>query len=242
MTSPPPTTLILLPGLDGTEVFFRPLITTLPSWVRPVVVTYPTTGPNRYSDLLPLVEAAVADIEHFYVLGWSFSGPLALTLAAKEPQRTQGVILSASFIRPPLPLLPRVRFAIGTQMVTFIRLARRVPGFVPGRWSAQVKRDKATTLGRVPAEALVARIQAILTVDARETLHACRAPILYVAGSHDRVVPLRNGEEVVREAPTARIVTIAGPHLAMYSNPVAAATAITTFMQELAPAIHGRAT
>jgi pimeloyl-[acyl-carrier protein] methyl ester esterase len=98
-----PATLVLLPGLDGTEVFFRPLVASLPSWVKPVIVTYPTTGANGYADLLPLVEAAVASIENFYILGWSFSGPLALMLAAKEPRRTQGVILSASFIRPPLP-------------------------------------------------------------------------------------------------------------------------------------------
>jgi pimeloyl-ACP methyl ester carboxylesterase len=98
-----PATLVLLPGLDGTEVFFRPLVASLPSWVKPVIVTYPTTGANGYADLLPLVEAAVASIENCYILGWSFSGPLALMLAAKEPRRTQGVILSASFIRPPLP-------------------------------------------------------------------------------------------------------------------------------------------
>src|SRR5215470_15098884 len=89
LVSQPTATLILLPGLDGTEVFFRPLLAALPSWIRPVVVTYPTSGANGYADLLPLVESAVADIEAFYVLGWSFSGPLALMLAAKEPQRTR---------------------------------------------------------------------------------------------------------------------------------------------------------
>jgi hypothetical protein len=30
-----PETLVLLPGLDGTEVFFRPLLASLPEWVRP---------------------------------------------------------------------------------------------------------------------------------------------------------------------------------------------------------------
>ena len=81
------------------------------------------------------------DIATFYVLGWSFSGPLALMLAEKEPQRTRGVILSASFIRPPLLFLPWVRFAIGTPLVIIIRLARRTPGLVPGRNGTNVTRQ-----------------------------------------------------------------------------------------------------
>jgi pimeloyl-ACP methyl ester carboxylesterase len=97
------TTLVLLPGLDGTEVFFKPLLAARPKWIKPVVVTYPTSGANHYSDLLTVVRAAVEDSKDFYVLGWSFSGPLVLMLAAKERSKVRGVILCASFIRPPLP-------------------------------------------------------------------------------------------------------------------------------------------
>lgn len=39
-----PATLILLPGLDGTEVFFRPLLAWLPKWITPMVVQFPTAG------------------------------------------------------------------------------------------------------------------------------------------------------------------------------------------------------
>jgi len=196
-------------------------------------VTYPTSGGNGYADLVPLVEAAVENLEAFHVLGWSFSGPLALTLAAKQPKRTQGVILSASFIRPPLPLLPWVRFAVGAPVVTFLRLARRMPGWVPRRWPQQLKRDKATTLRRVPAPVIAARAQAIITLDARTVLRACGAPILYLAGSRDRVVPRRNAELIVREVSTVQVVTIEGSHMAMYTNPMATATAITRFIRSL---------
>jgi pimeloyl-[acyl-carrier protein] methyl ester esterase len=238
LTSPMTIPLILLPGLDGTEVFFRPLLATLPSWVKPVVVSYPTSGPNSYEDLLPLVEAATANLDDFFVLGWSFSGPLALLLAAKNARRTRGVILSASFIRPPLPFLSWLRFAVGTPLVMSLRLVRRAPGLV-GRWNEQFTRDKAATWHRVPARTLAARAQAILTVDTRGALRACRAPVLYLAGSHDRVVPFANAEAVVREVPTTRVETIAGPHLAMYTNPVAASTAITRFMQSSTKSVHG---
>lgn len=47
---PEPATLILLPGLDGTDVFFRPLLAALPQWISPIVVQYPPAGVNRLPD------------------------------------------------------------------------------------------------------------------------------------------------------------------------------------------------
>ena len=58
-----------MPGLDGTEIFFGPLIAALPESVKPLVVTYATSGANNYSSLLPVVRAAVEGSEEFYVLG-----------------------------------------------------------------------------------------------------------------------------------------------------------------------------
>ena len=55
----PEATLVLLPGLDGTDAMFAPLLESLPPWICPVVVTYPASGPNGYDDLLPLVQRAV---------------------------------------------------------------------------------------------------------------------------------------------------------------------------------------
>jgi hypothetical protein len=54
--------------------------------------------------------------------------------------------------------------------------------------------------------------------------------VLYLAGSRDRVVPSWNIEDVVRESPSAKAVTIDGPHLALYSNAGAAARVIVDFM------------
>ena len=65
----PKTTLVLFPGLDGTEIFFGPLLSQLPSWIDPVVITYPPTGPNTYDDLAPVVLDAVDKLREFAVLG-----------------------------------------------------------------------------------------------------------------------------------------------------------------------------
>jgi pimeloyl-ACP methyl ester carboxylesterase len=61
---------------------------------------------------------------------------------------------------------------------------------------------------------------------------ACHVPLLYVRGSTDVVVPGWNARAVIRAIPTARVVTIPGPHLALYTNPEAAARAIVQFIGE----------
>jgi pimeloyl-[acyl-carrier protein] methyl ester esterase len=225
-----PVTLVLLPGLDGTEVFLRPLLAALPAWIRPVAVTYPASGPNGYADLFPLVEAAVAGLGDFFILGWSFSGPLALMLAAREPRRARGVILAASFVRSPVPRLTWLRPATIGPVVWALRALRRLPVVLGRPRTDPFRVDKATTWGRVSATVLAARARAALSVDARPHLRACPCRVLYLASSDDEVVGPGNGEEVVRELATARLVTIVGPHLAMYTNPGAAAEAIVSFM------------
>ena len=227
-----PTTLVLLPGLDGMEIFFEPLLAVLPTWVKPVVVTYPIPGPNDYSSLLAVVQATIEDFDskEFYVLGWSFSGPLALMLAAKDPTRIQGVILCASFVRPPLPVPSWLRFAVTSPIVHLVRLARRTPVFLANNSTCLLCHDKTATWARVPTRTLTARARAILALDARECLRKCPRPVLYLAGSRDRVVPSWNVADVVRESPSAKVVTIDGPHLALYSNAGAAARVIVDFM------------
>jgi len=53
-----------------------------------------------------------------------------------------------------------------------------------------------------------------------------------VGGSSDVVVPSSNARAVARAIPTARVVTIDGPHLALYTNPEAAARTIVQFIRE----------
>ena len=123
----PITNLVLLPGLDGTEVFFRPFLAALPPSIRPLVVTYPRSGPNDYKTLLQLVLEKVAHLPTFFLLGSSFSGPLAILLAAAHPARLRGLILSATFLRAPKPHLTRYKFAAVPPVIWSLRFARRFP-------------------------------------------------------------------------------------------------------------------
>jgi pimeloyl-ACP methyl ester carboxylesterase len=225
-----PTTLVLLPGLDGTDVLLQPLLASLPGSVQPLVVTYPAAGDNGYAGLLAIVRRAVADLPECYVLGWSFAGPLALMLAAAEPDKVRGVILSASFVRRPTALLGLLRFVLVAPPVWMWRAARRLPLWLFRPRTDDLRRAKSETWKRVSARVVAARLRAIAGVDTSGLLHVCRQPVLYIASSEDGIVPRRNAAEVVSLRPSVKLVTIEGPHLAMFSNPQAAAQAIAEFI------------
>lgn len=230
----PDATLVLLPGLDGTDAMFAPLLASLPPWISPVVVTYPSSGPNGYDDLLPLVQRAVAGTRRFHILGWSFGGPLALMAAGANPAAVRGIILCASFARTPRPDLAPWRFAFRPPVVATIRALRRAPALVRGYPSDDLRRARAQTWRQVGARVLSSRTRAALAVDARPHLASSAAPVLYVASSRDRVIPRHNIEEIKAVARACEVVTIDGPHLALVTNAPAAAAHIADFVRRTA--------
>jgi len=223
-------TLVLLPGLDGTGVFLQPLLAALPASVRPVVITYPQTGGHGYPELLALIRREVAGLGEFYVLGWSFSGPLALMLAEAEPARVNGVILSATFVRAPHAWMPWWRWALVGPVVWTWRAGRRLPLWLFRPRGDALRQAKTQTWRLISAGLLAQRLRAIAGVDARAELRRCHGPVLYLAASDDHIVPHRCFEEISRERPSVTLKTIPGRHLAMYANPHPAAQAILEFI------------
>jgi len=225
------TTLILLPGLDGTEVFFRPLMERLPTTLLPLALNYPAAGPHGYGALLDFVREELADIPRYVVLASSFSGPLAILLAASEPRKVRGVILAATFASSPGGSLTHLRFAVRTPLVAVLRFARRLP-----IWILRPRRDalriaKQETWSRVSARALATRARAALGADMRETLRRCGQPLLCVTYDADDVVPARCADEIQGHCTQARRITLPGGHLAMFSDPEPLAAAIVRFVE-----------
>jgi len=227
------TTLVLLPGLDGTGILLAPLLHRLPPWIRPVVVEYPDAGANSYESLIELVDAKVPQQGKFAILGWSFGGPLALMVAARRPLQVSAVILCATFVTPPIPKLVPFRFIAITPVIFITRAFRRIRYVIPGFASSELRRAKATLWRRVDARVLAARSRAVLSVDARPLLKACRAPLMYLASNDDDVVRRPSRDEVVAVAPQTQVCEIEGPHLALFTNPVDAAECIAKFLREV---------
>src|SRR5450755_3555099 len=95
--------LVLLPGLDGTGKLFAEFVQVLSPKVECVVVAYPKDQPMGYGELEGLVVSALPNNRPFVLLGESFSGPLAIRIAARAPKGLVGLILSVTFAKNPYP-------------------------------------------------------------------------------------------------------------------------------------------
>ncbi len=98
-------TLLLLPGMDGTGDLFEPFAAALGSEFTVKVVRYPASEPLGYVELEAFARDRSFPAEGpFVILGESFSGPIAISLAASCSSRLKAVILCCSFVRNPRPL------------------------------------------------------------------------------------------------------------------------------------------
>ena len=226
--------LLLLPGMDGTGLLFDPLLESLPDWLHPNVVAYPPNEPLGYAELFPLVRNARPPVGDFVVLAESFSGPLALMLAAVEPPGLRGIILCASFIRFPLSAPFRL-IAAATQPICF----RLAPTWI-ARWAlmgnhgtAHLNRLFATATATVSPTTMATRARAIANVDVTAELRSCRVPLLYLSGQNDRVVGPNCLSEIRRVKPDTKVVELPGPHLLLQTFPEEAAFEIDQFTSKI---------
>jgi pimeloyl-ACP methyl ester carboxylesterase len=223
-------TLLLLPGLDGTDVFFRPLMAALPPTIRARTVCYPDGGANSYEELLGPVRAAAAETGPCWVLGSSFSGPLAVMLAAAHPEHVRGLILAATFLRAPVERVALWRLLAVAPVVWLLRAARRVPVWTLRGRGDPLRVAKAETWRRVGARTLAARSRAALGADVRSVYNACPQRVLCIAFAADKVVPFSRAAEIVAGRPAAKLVVLPGGHLAMHTDPEPFRDAVAGFM------------
>jgi pimeloyl-ACP methyl ester carboxylesterase len=227
-------TLVLLPGMDGSEMLFTPLRGAAPAGVDTIAIGYPSGPQNGYDDLLPLVRAQLPADRPFFLLGWSFSGPLALLAAATRPAGLRGVILVASFVKTPVPHLPRwARFLAMPALFRFYPAASRAKALLGGYGTREVRRLLAEAHAAAGFDAIACRARAALSIDATEALVACPAPVLYLRARKDGVIRASHAEAIRGLLPSAAIADIDGPHLALVTNPAAAWDAVAAFMDRV---------
>lgn len=234
--------LVLLPGMDGTGRLFSGFVAELAAWIRPVVIPLPAiavgTRPERV--LAPptaLLDALAAHVRErlpaggrFAVLGESFSGPIALRLAAVRPPGLAAVVLVASFHRRPVA---RWR-SLAAALVPVLP----VP---PPRWairrllagpdaSPALVREVRDAVASVPPAEIAARVRAALAEDASAALAACAVPVLSLHGARDRLLRRALPEELRALRPALQIERLAAPHLVLQRAPRDAARAVERFL------------
>lgn len=219
--------VVLLPGLHGSAALFAPFIAAAPTWARPQAAAYPPDGPYDYDAAEVTARAVLPDDRPFVLVAESFSGPVALRIAADPPQGLRAVVLVASFARSPLPVsLGRVPDAA----FSLLPMRSAIPRWFLGgsRREAGFDRLLRETLHGVSRDTFVARLRAIDEVDVRHLLPDIRLPVVYLQATADRLIAPAFGRELIACAATGRLARVRGAHMLLQTAPEACWRAVLT--------------
>ena len=223
-------TLVLLPGLDGTGKLFSEFVKSLASGVDSRIVAYPKDRALGYDELETLVLAALPHDRRFILLGESFSGPIAIRIAARPPAGLLGVILCGTFAKNPFPWLrwarPLAAYLPLKSLPRWLRAPLMWGSASPHRAPAQTER----AMTGVSAVVIRRRIAALLTVDESAALGRIRVPTLLLRAVRDRVIPRAATQWILKTLPAAQLAEIDGPHLLLQARPAECAAVVLQFM------------
>lgn len=225
------TTLVLLPGMDGTGKLFQPFVRELPADWRVSVVSYPADARLGYDALASMARAALPPDGPLVLLGESFSGPVAIQLASDLGQRVQALILCSSFARNPRP---------GLSWLGVLTGGLPSPAAMPAAISSRVMLGTqapaesrlllAQALSELPAAVLRARLKAVMDVNVMPLLVQLRCPVLYLQARQDLLVPSHAAAAIRRALPALQVVSLDGPHGLLQAAAKAAAAAVQAFL------------
>jgi pimeloyl-[acyl-carrier protein] methyl ester esterase len=225
--------IVLMPGMDGSGELLREFVAALPEECAVETVRYPADRWVPYRELAKSLVAGLPE-EGFVLVAESYSTPLAVRMAATQPEGLQGMVLCAGFCTSPLR---------GWRRWVVMRMAPvlahlPLPGFLV-RWllvgedaPAALVEAVAAAVSWVEPRVLAARVRETLRCDVLADLAQVRVPVLYVQPTQDRVVDPVCLEEIRRVKP-GRTVAIDGPHLLLQREPELAAEVVAGFVREL---------
>jgi pimeloyl-[acyl-carrier protein] methyl ester esterase len=229
MGTPEATPIILLPGMDGTGEFLRALADQL-ALHRPVqLFAYPPDQPLNYAQLTTYVVERVPN-RPFVILGESFSGPIAIEIAATDP-RAVGLVLASSFARHPLP----AQFAALARLFDLRWLPKRImaTALMGSTATPELAARLHQVLAALPREILQFRAREVLRVDKRNRLSEITCPVLSLHGRFDHLVNRRRVDEIATAQPRCQVHWFASSHMLLATHPDAAAKAINHFCAQM---------
>jgi pimeloyl-[acyl-carrier protein] methyl ester esterase len=198
-------------------------------------LNFPTDENHSYQQLLVTLQKSVPATEPFILLAESFSTPLAIQFAARQPQNLRGLILCTGFGSSPAKGWRR----LAGLFLAPILFRLPLPGAAVSFWLAgpgappSLLHAVRAAISSVRPKVLSARLRAVLCCDVRHELSRIEVPILLLQASRDRLVPASSAEEMLLIRPDATLKTLEGPHLLLQREPHKAAAAVRDFIDPL---------
>ena len=210
--------VVLVPGMDGTGLLFYRQVPLLASRHR--VATYAlrntaTTMDELVGDLSRVIDAVDAVGRRAIVVGESFGGALALSIALARPERVSALVILNSFAH----FAPQHRLHVaihGLRAMPWgaMGLVRRATAFrmhSPHTHRSEIRRFLALT-ARASQEGYINRLRILTRYDVRERLHELRPPTLFLASERDHLVPAVSQARYMSERAPGGVMRILAGH------------------------------
>jgi pimeloyl-[acyl-carrier protein] methyl ester esterase len=185
--------------------------------------------------MIRFVDEALPVTEDYFIVAESFSGPIAITIATRNPppKRLRGVVLSATFAEAPLEGL----WAVLANVFGGIFMRFNPPGFVIRRFLLDVDAPAedvecvAEAIGSVSGAVMAKRLRILLKMDVRRRLGLTKVPVLILAAKKDRLVARGVTQRLIDGVTGAEVVWIEGPHLLLMSRTLEVWDAVRDFVE-----------
>ena len=225
--------LVLLPGMDGTGDCFSPFLKCLSTAISYTVINYDNGIPMDYDSIEVSIRKQLPLEVPFIILGESFSGPIAISIAAAPPENLIGVVFVCTFARNPQPMLtwlkPFIRF---TPIKSAPKSAMQY--FILGSHAtASLNTMLHAAIDQVSEEVLRFRAALVLDIDYTNLIDKISLPCLYFVATQDRVVPRAASQYMFDRLSNVRVEEINAPHFLLQVEPVQAAKLIEKFVISL---------
>ena len=229
-----PTTLevILLPGLDGTGRLFGPFVKALPSHLKASVVAYPADVPETYSELATRVRKALPPDRPFAIVAESFSGPVAIEVAATKPGGLKALILVGTFVQQPVRFVPAwMRLLVPNCLFRLSPPTWLLRRLVAGDGaSEELLLETRAALRLVKPAVLASRCSDAMSVNIADRFLQVQVPMLYVTGLRDRLLGQTTVQELKGLRPDLEVAPIEAPHFVLQRCPAEAAAVVSRFL------------
>jgi pimeloyl-ACP methyl ester carboxylesterase len=224
--------LVLLPGLDGTGELFGPLINCIPKGIKPIVISYPRDRQCSYIELKEIIMEELPGETDFFILGESFSGPLAIMISGQRPERLKGLILCATFITNPFRFIPSWMHIISVGPIYRLwPLLIRIRTVHETDQVKELANMAISVIKTVNPNVIAGRIKSIFQVDVEEELLSFDLPILYIMGDKDRLIRKHNFEKIKRIRPDILLNVVKTQHCILQREPMDAVNVLIEFME-----------
>ena len=215
--------LVLLPGLDGTGKLFTPLIEALPSSIDIQVITYPLDKKQSYHELTEYVKQNLPQ-EDFILLAESFSGPIAYRVALSKPKHLKSLILVATFLENPRPILSKVILSSGVLTLPVPTILTRA-FFLGFSTNKKIIKLFNETIKTISPSLIQYRLKQITQL--KPCTEKIKLTITYIQASNDNLVPSSSLRDWQKVCDDISVFKIKGKHFILQANPTRCAEAIT---------------